>query len=170
MKAPDFEALNYEGKMVRLSQFYKKGPVVFVFYRGGWCPYCNLQLKQLQLNLDEFKKYNASLIAISVDKPVKAAETVKNLSLGFDAISDQQTNILKDYNLAYKVPDTLNAKYKDQYGIDLEAASGRTDHVISIPATYIIDQTGRIVFAYANEDYKVRTSPEEILAELEKLK
>ena len=67
------------------------------------------------------------------------------------------------------MPDELNKKYKEKYNIDLEAASGRTDHVIAIPATYIINTSGTIVFAYANEDYKVRTSVEEILDELEKL-
>lgn len=168
-KAPDFVALNYEGNPVQLSSLYKQGPVVLLFYRGGWCYYCNIQLRQFQAKLDEFKKYNASLIAVSVDKPLKAAETVKSLSLGFDVISDRQTSILKSYNLIYQVPAELNEKYKNQYNIDLEAASGRADHVISIPATYIIGQTGTIVFAYANEDYKVRTSPEEILRELKKL-
>ena len=168
-KAPDFEALNYKGEKIRLSQFYKKGPVVLIFYRGGWCPYCNLQLKQLQSKLDDFKQYNASVIAVSVDKIQSTAKTVEDNDLGFEVISNPEGDILGAYNLVYKVSDELNKKYKEQHNIDLEAASGRTDHVIAIPATFIIDQSGNIVFAYANKDYKVRTSSEEILQELEKL-
>lgn len=169
VKAPDFEATNYKGEKVRLSQLYSNGPVVLIFYRGGWCPYCNTQLRQLQASLDDFKKYNASLVAVSVDKITKAAATVKDKGLGFEVISNPEGDILEAYNLIYRVPDELNKKYKEQYSIDLEAASGRTDHVIAIPATYIINTSGTIVFAYANKDYKVRTSVEEILQELKKL-
>jgi len=165
-QAPDFEAPNYKGEEVQLSQLYSNGPVVLIFYRGGWCPVCNVQLLQLQSRLEDFKKYNASLVTVSVDKIEKAAATVKDKGLDFEVISNPQGDILEAYGLIYRVPDELNKKYKEQYNIDLEAASGRTDHVIAIPATYIIDTKGTIVFAYANEDYKVRTSVEKILQEL----
>ena len=169
VKAPDFEALNFKGEKVKLSDLYKNGPAVLIFYRGGWCYYCNIQLRELQANLDNFKKHNATLVALSVDTVVNAAATVKDKGLGFEVISNPEADILEAYELIYKVPDELNEQYKEKYNIDLEAASGRTDHVIAIPATYIIDTKGTIVFAYANEDYKVRASVEEILQELEKL-
>ncbi len=169
VKAPDFEALNFKGEKVKLSDLYKDGPVVLIFYRGSWCPYCNTQLQQLQSRLEDIRKYGASLVAVSVDKIDKAAEAVEGHDLEFEVISNPEGDILEAYDLIYKVPDELNKKYKEQYNIDLEAASGRTDHVIAIPATYIIDTSGTIVFAYANEDYKVRTSVEEIIQELEKL-
>jgi len=169
VEAPDFEALNFKGEKVRLSALYEEGPVVLIFYRGSWCPFCNAQLQQLQSRLEDFKKYSASLVAVSVDKIDKAAEAVEGNDLEFEIISNPEGDILEAYNLIYNVPDELNKKYKEKYNIDLEAASGRTDHVIAIPATYIIDTKGTIVFAYANEDYKVRTSVEEILQELEKL-
>jgi len=170
IEAPDFEALNYKGEKVKLSNLYKNGPVVLIFYRGGWCYYCNIQLRELQASLDDFKKYSATLVALSVDKVVKSAESVKEKRLDFEVISNPEGDILEAYDLIYKVPDELNKKYKEKYNIDLEAASGRTDHVIAIPATYIIDTSGTIVFAYANKDYKIRTSVKEILQELEKLK
>ena len=170
IEAPDFEALNFKGKEVRLSDLYKDGPVVLIFYRGSWCPYCNVQLQQLQSRLVDFKKYKASLVAVSVDRIDKAAEAVEENDLEFEIISNPKGDILESYDLIYKVPDELNIKYKEKYNIDLEAASGRTDHVIAIPATYIIDTSGIIVFAYANEDYKVRTSVEEILRKLEILR
>ncbi|MCB9771089.1 MAG: redoxin domain-containing protein [Candidatus Omnitrophica bacterium] len=167
--APDFVANDFRGKKVQLSNSYKEGPVILIFYRGSWCPYCNAQLQQLQANLSKFKEYNASLIAVSVDKIDKAAEAVEGYNLEFDIVSNPKGDILEQYGLVFTVPDELNKKYKEQYDIDLEAASGRTDHVIAIPATYIIDTNGKIVFAYANEDYKIRTSSEEILEELKKL-
>ena len=169
VQAPDFEALNFKGEKVKLSDLYKDGPVVLIFYRGSWCPFCNTQLQQLQSRLEDVKKYGASLVAVSVDKIDKAAEAVEGNDLEFEIISNPEGDILEAYDLIYKVPDELNKKYKEQYNIDLEAASGRTDHVIAIPATYIINISGTIVFAYANEDYKIRTSVEEILDELEKL-
>jgi len=169
IKAPDFTATNHLGKKIQLSQFYKNGPVVLVFYRGGWCPYCNLQLNDLQSKINEFNAKNATIIAVSIDKASKSAETANKNNLDFDVIGNPGGDILKAYDLVYQVPDDLAKKYKEEYNIDLEAASGRTDHVIAIPATYIIDTTGTITFAYANEDYKVRPSPGTILQELEKL-
>ncbi len=169
VQAPDFEALNFKGEKVKLSSLYKDGPVVLIFYRGSWCPYCNTHLQQLRSRLEDIRKYGASLVAVSIDKIDKAAEAVEGNDLEFEIISNPEGDILEAYDLIYKVPDELNKKYKEQYNIDLEAASGRTDHVIAIPATYIINTSGTIVFGYANEDYKVRTSVEEILDELEKL-
>ena len=168
--APDFTATTYEGNKITLSNVYKKGVVVLIFYRGAWCPYCNLHLKSFQERLEDFKKLGVTILAISVDKMEYSAKAVKDNRLGFEVISDNQSEILKDYKLLYKVPDDLVVKYLNEYNIDLEIHSGKTDHVIAIPATYIIDKNGEIIFAYANEDYKVRTKPEEVLNILEKLK
>ena len=168
--APDFEAENYKAETVKLSDLYKKGPVVLVFYRGGWCPYCNMHLQELQAHMEDFKRYNAAVVAVSVDKIQKAVETVDGKRLDFEVISNPQGDILEKYGLVYKVPEELNKKYKEKYNIDLEASSGRTDGMIAIPATYIIDESGTIVFAYANEDYKVRTKAEEILEALDQMK
>jgi peroxiredoxin len=168
-QASDFKALSHRGNMVTLSEKYEEGPVILVFYRGGWCPYCNTQLRELNANMGEFKKYGATVVAVSVDKVQMANATVEKEGLGFEVISNTQGDILENYGLVYKVSDELNAKYKNEYKIDLEAYSGRKDHLIAIPATYIINRQGKIVFAYANEDYKVRTSSQEIIKELKKL-
>lgn len=168
--APDFTALTYEGKEVTLSNYYQDGPVVLIFYRGAWCPYCNIHLKSFQTHLNEFKQLGATVLAVSVDKPEYGASTVKAEGLGFDVISDSQAEILKAYHVVFQVPDELAQKYLNEYHLDLEAHSGRKDHVIAVPATYVIDQTGEIIFAYANEDYKVRTKPEEVLEVLKNLK
>jgi len=169
MMAPDFTASAYTGNKVTLSAYYKNGPVVLIFYRGEWCPFCNLHLKSFQEHLEELKQLGATVLAVSVDKPDYGAKIVQKESLGFEVISDPHADILQAYNVIYKVPDELAQKYINEYHIDLQAHSGRTAHVIAVPATYVIDKTGKIVFAYANVDYKVRTKPEEVLEALKKL-
>lgn len=161
--APEFTAPTDAGHKVTLSDYYKKGPVILIFYRGAWCPHCNLHLKSFQDRLEDFKKLGATILAVSVDKPEYGAKTVQKDGLGFEVVSDPQADILSAYNVIYKVPDDLAEKYLREYHIDLQAHSGRKDHVIAVPATYVIDKSGKIVFAYANMDYKVRTRPEEVL-------
>jgi len=167
--APDFEGETYRGNALRLSDLYRNGPVVLIFYRGAWCPYCNLHLKAFQDRFSDFTALGATLLAVSVDKSEYSTKTVQDDALGFEVISDPSAEILEKYNLVYRVSDELAEKYLSEYKIDLEKHSGRKDHVIAIPATYIIDKTGKVVFAYANEDYKVRAEPQEILNILENM-
>jgi len=168
--APDFTAKTYMGNKVVLSDIYKKGPVVLIFYRGTWCPFCNLHLKAFQSRLKDFEKFGATILAVSVDKPDSEAKIVKDNSLGFEVISDTQAEILKAYKVVYQVPDGLVQRYRSEYKIDLETYSGRKDNVIAVPATYVIDKAGKIIFAYANEDYQLRTHPQEVLDVLERLR
>ena len=132
--------------------------------------YCNVQLQAYQKQLEDFKALGASIVALSVDKVENAAKTVEEKELGFQVVSNTDARVLEQYDLIYKVPDDLAAKYKKDYKIDLEAASGRDDHVIAISATYVIDQNGQIIFASASENYKVRPSVEEILNVLQRHK
>lgn len=168
IQAPDFEALTYQGSPVRLSDINKEGPVVLVFYRGGWCMYCNRQLQDLQSHLDAFKSLSASIVAISVDLQENSAKSVEEKQLEFTVISDPGADLLELYNLVFQVPDDTVKKY-EEYGIDLKAASGRDDHVIAIPAMYVIDQNGRIVYAHANRDYTIRPNLGDILDVLKSL-
>ncbi len=167
--ALDFSAPNYEGSKVILFDELEKGPVVLVFYRGGWCMYCNKQLHELQSRLNDFKAQGASIIALSVDQVKKASETVEKKSLGFNVISNPGADILEEYGLTYRVPDELAVKYKKEYKIDLEEHSGEAHHTIAIPATYVISPEGTIVYAYANEDYKIRSSIDDVIASLKEL-
>jgi len=168
--APDFTGETYRGTTVRLSDLYLNGPVVLIFYRGAWCPYCNLHLKAFQGKFTEFKDLGVTILAVSVDKPQYAQKTVQDDALGFEVISDPGAEILEKYNVIYRVPPDLANKYLNEYKIDLQIHSGRNDHIIAVPATYVIDKTGKIVFAYTNEDYKVRTQPQEIIDFLRSLK
>ena len=167
--APDFTGETYRGTTVKLSELYKDGLVVLILYRGAWCPYCNVHLRSFQEKFEEFKSLDANILAVSVDKPQYAQKTVQDDALSFEVISDPSAEILEKYNAIYRVPDDLADKYLNEYKIDLEMHSGRKDHVIAVPATYVIDTTGKIAFAYTNVDYKVRTEPEEVLNFLREL-
>ena len=169
VQAPDFEAATYDGGQVKLSEITKDGPAVLIFYRGGWCPYCNRQLQELQSRLEEFQSTGATIVAISVDRQEKAAESVEGGGLGFTVVSDPEAGLLELYNIVYHVPDELVKKYKEEYKIDLERDSGETHHIIAVPAAFVVNRSGKIVFAYVNEDYKVRVSTDALLEALKNL-
>lgn len=167
--APDFIGKTYRGTTIRLSDLYKDGYVVLIFYRGAWCPYCNLHLRAFQDMFKKFEALDTTILAVSVDKPQYAQKTVQDDALRFEVLSDPGAEILEKYNVIYRVPDDLADQYLNEYKIDLEKHSGRKDHVIAVPATYVIDTNGTIVFAFANVDYKVRTEPEEVLMFLKEI-
>ena len=169
-QAPHFETKDLNGKPIKTSDLIRKGPLVLVFYRGGWCPYCNRQLQSLNREVAPYlKKSNGKLLAISVDQAEKARETDK-FSDHIIVLSDPKAKILKLYNVSYKLPQETVNKMKSSYDIDIEAASGEKHHTIAIPAVFVIDKKGKIVFSYANEKYKIRAANQDILKSLKSLK
>lgn len=164
--APDFTVKTDTGTTFHLMEVLKKGPVVLVFYRGGWCPYCQTQIRELQKNAGAFRERGATLAALSVDQAVYARETSAKEKLGFPLLSDPDAGVLGKYHLRLEVDDATLEKYKE-YGIDLEKASGRAHHIIAVPAVFVIDGQGIIRWAYVNEDYKVRAKIADILKALD---
>ncbi len=166
-QAPAFSVKDIKGEAFKLEDEIKKGEVVLVFYRGGWCPYCNIQLRSLQAEvLPVVKVKKAQLVVVSVDKVDEALKTQKKEDLGMRVVSDSQAKLIKKYNVAYKVPEDLVKKYKKSYKIDLEKSSGKQHHIIAVPAVFIIDKQGKITFSYVNENYKVRAQVEDIIKAL----
>lgn len=168
-KAPYFKVKTYENKTFSLKKSLKKGPVVLVFYRGGWCPYCSTQLRGLRKNLKKFKKRGATLAALSVDSVENARETREKEKLGFPLLSDPDAKVLGKYRLAFKL-DGKTLKQYSLHGIDVEKASGRKHHQIAVPAVFVIDKKGIIRWVYVNEDYKARAKLKDILKALDGLK
>lgn len=167
--APQIQTKDVDGTLFDLKKSLASGPVVLVFYRGGWCPYCNLQLRNLQKKVLPHIG-NAKLVAVSVDKVSEGVKTQKTESLGFSVLSDPDAKILELYRVKYKVPEDLVKKYKSSYDIDLEKSSGKTHHVIAVPAVYVIAQSGKIAFAYVNENYKERADEKDIIAAVKSAK
>ncbi len=169
--APQISVKDIDGSEFDLKESLQENSVVLVFYRGGWCPYCNLQLKNLQTEVvPKLASYNAKLVAVSVDKLNEIEKTQKKASLGMTLISDPTAAIIKRYQVVNQTSDSLVKTYKEQYNIDLEAASGQKHHIIAIPAVFTIAQDGKVVFAYVNEDYTIRAQSRDILSSLAKLK
>ena len=162
--APSITTKDTQGKTFDLGNAIEQGPVVLVFYRGGWCPYCNRQLRRLQKEVEpELKKANGQLVAISVDRLDESVKTQKKLSANFTVISDPKANVVKRYNVAYTVPDELVATYKKEHGIDVEASSGETHHIIAIPSVFVVGPAKKITYRFAMENYKLRAPEKQIV-------
>jgi peroxiredoxin len=169
-QAPEIKTKDVESNVFDLNESLSKGPVVLVFYRGGWCPYCSLQLRKLQLEaFPRIKDAGGELVAVSVDKINQVEKMKEKESLGMIILSDPTAKILKAYDVDYKVPDDLVEKYIKKYKIDLEAHSGEKHHIIAVPAVYVINKSGKVTFSYVNEDYKVRAQVEDIVKAVEAL-
>jgi peroxiredoxin len=164
----DFTLPNAKGINKKLSDLLKDHAVVLTFYRGGWCPYCNLQLNEYQSRLKEFQKAGAQLVAISPDAPQSAQDTASVNEIQFEILSDQQNKVAKKYGLVFQVKEGLKEVYLS-YGINLENNQGNDLWELPIPATYVISKKGKIVYAFLNTNYKLRAEPDDILKALNKL-
>lgn len=170
-KAPEFKVKDQNGKEIVLKDLRKKGPVVLVFYRGFWCPYCNKHLQKLQDSLQSITEKGAQIIAITPEKQEGIAKTIEKTKVSFSIISDEDQKIMKAYDVAYKVDDKTISRYK-MADIDLAANNGqRVESVIlPIPALYIINKDGEIAYRFFDPDYKKRASIKDILENLRGLK
>jgi peroxiredoxin len=167
-KAPEFVLNNALGKSVSLNEQLKQGPVVLVFYRGAWCPFCNMHLHVLQQSLPEFRKYGARLITITPQTPDKSIEQFKQKGYPFEVLSDLDSKVMKDYRLYYELPDDLVAVYK-KHGLDIEAFNGKNRNVLPIPGSFVIDANGVVQAMHADADYKKRMEPSAIIDALKKM-
>lgn len=168
-RAPHFNLPNVRGGTLAIEEALSEGPVVLSFYRGSWCPFCNLELNALQRRLPEIRERGARLIGISPERPDSSLSHAEKLSLEFDVLSDLGNRIAGDYGLIMTVPETLRPLYL-QWGIDLPAANGDESHQLPVPATYVIDSSGVIRAAYVEKDYTKRMEPEDIVLALKALK
>ena len=163
MKAPDFTVQDVENQTFRFESGAQDKPIVLTFFRGGWCPYCNLHLAELRLAEEQLKEMGFDIWFISIDSPEFLLESLDDPNIGYTLYSDSSLSATRAFGLAFQVDDQLHKKYLS-YDIDLEKASGETHHVLPAPATYLIGTDGLINFAYINPDYKVRLHPDVLLA------
>lgn len=159
---PDVTLKSEDGKPLKLKKTVTEKPAVVIFYRGGWCPYCNMQLGQLQSIEADLVELGYQLLAISPDRPGKLAESREKKELSYTLLSDADMAAAKEFGIAFRVADETREKY-DEYGIDLEEASGKKHHLLPVPAVFILGTDGRIKFTYVNPDYKTRLAPDVLL-------
>jgi peroxiredoxin len=163
--APNPALTTIEGETTRLDTLRGDQPTVLVFYRGGWCPYCNRQLSALQEVMPQLKEKGWKLIALSPDAPAELIKTMDKDELGYTLVSDSKMEAAKAFGIAFQVDQPTIKKYKT-YKIDLVKASGEKHQQLPVPSVFLIDATGKITYAYSNPDYKVRLSPEVLLKEV----
>ncbi|XQY92921.1 peroxiredoxin-like family protein [Metabacillus sp. HB246100] len=161
-KIPNFQLPSATGETVSIKDELAKGPVILTFYRGGWCPYCNLELKAYQRELEAIKEAGATLIAISPEQPDASMTTKEKNDLEFIVLSDEDNKVAEQFNLVFKMPDYLIDIYKES-GLDVEAHNGNADWELPKPATFVVDQTGSIVFADVDSDYTKRVEPAKVI-------
>lgn len=167
-RAPDFTLPDANGQMVRLDAQLRQGPVVLVFYRGAWCPYCNMQLKAFRDALPELHARGAQLIAITPQKPDRSREQFKADPPGFSVLSDLSSETMKAYRLYFEVDPALVAVYR-KVGLDLAAFNGEGREVLPVAATFVIDRAGVVRAMRADTDYRKRMEPSEVLDALDAL-
>jgi peroxiredoxin len=154
---------NAKGKTVDVGALLKHGPVIVTFYRGGWCPYCNLELRAFQQVLPDITVAGASLVAISPEKPDDTLSTAEKNALGFEVLSDIGQRIGRAFGLVYNFSDELKSAYKG-FGQDIPTRNGATEEwALPISATYVIDRAGTIIYAYTDADYRDRADPADVL-------
>lgn len=163
-EAPDFLLPNALGQQVSLYEQLEKGPVVLTFYRGGWCPYCNLELRAYQNILSEIQKKGATLIAISPQSPDASLSTKEKNELSFQVLSDDMNEVIKAYNLHFTFPEHLIRTYSDKFNIDLSEMNGADEPwSLPVPGTFIIDRDHKVVLANSNANYMERIDPTEVV-------
>ncbi len=165
--APDFTLTNAVGRSVTLSHEWKKGPVILTWYRGGWCPYCNLTLAYLQESLPLFQSFKAQLLALTPELPDKSLSTKEKHNLQFEVLSDVGNKVAREYGIVFKLTEAVAQSYQKSF--DLHSYNGDTSDELPLAATYIIDTQGMIRYAFLDVEYRRRAEPEELLKVLRSL-
>jgi peroxiredoxin len=168
-KVPNFALPSPDGKLLSLETLLKKGPIVITFYRGDWCPYCNLQLRALQARLPEIDALGATLVAISPQVPDGSLTKSEISEMDFTVLSDQGAKVATQFGVAWKVPEFLAEHMRNDRKLDLEKINNGNGSILPIPATFILGQDGLVKWNYVNVDYRTRSEPEEIIDALKKL-
>lgn len=168
-EAPDFTLLDARSQFFTLSEALNDGPAIVTFYRGGWCPYCNLQLRAYQRLLPDFTALQARLVAISPQLPDGSLSTSEKNALSFDVLSDSHNKVAKAFGLVYALPEELRVAMRSN-GKLLPEINGDDKWELPLPATYVIAPNRRVAMAYIDVDYRQRLVPEKIIDVLRTLR
>tara|TARA_R110001583_G_scaffold11613_9_gene52265 strand:+ start:58088 stop:58741 length:654 start_codon:yes stop_codon:yes gene_type:complete len=168
-QAPRFELPNQQGKSVSLDDLLTKGPVVVTFYRGSWCPYCNLQLRALQEKLGEIHGLGAELIAISPQVPDGSLSKDEISAMDFIVLSDQNAKVAAKFGVAWVVPEFMLEHMRVDRKLDLEAINNGNGSIMPIPATFVLNSAGEVTWRFVDVDYRTRSEPADIIDALQKL-
>ncbi|WP_302120690.1 peroxiredoxin-like family protein [Allorhodopirellula heiligendammensis] len=159
-EAVDGTLKGWKGDAVTLSELWNEGPVVLMWYRGGWCPYCNIQLRAMQQSLDQIENAGAKLVVLTPELPEKAKETAEASGLSIVALHDKDLALAKQYGIVFELPDAIAPMYQSR----LPEYNGNDAMELPLSATYVINSDGKITYAFLDADYKKRAEPSEVIA------
>lgn len=165
---PSFALANARGDTVRSDDLLGRGPLVITFYRGGWCPYCNLELRAYQAGLDRLKAAGATVLAVSPELPDRSLDTAGHNRLAFDVLSDPGNAVARSFGLVFQLGDELVEIYR-RNGNDLERHNGDGSWELPIPGTFVVDREGVVALADVDPDYTRRIDPAEVIGTVERL-
>ncbi|MEQ9331088.1 peroxiredoxin-like family protein [Thalassobaculum sp.] len=165
---PGFALPNADGATVRSADLLGRGPLVVTFYRGGWCPYCNLELRAYQAQAARLAAAGATVVAISPEVPDETAKTAASNALAFDVLSDAGNAVARSFGLVFRLSDELVEIYR-RNGNDLERRNGDGSWELPVPGTFVVDADGRVALADVDPDYTRRLDPEQVIAAVERL-
>lgn len=160
---PAFVTATHEGAEISLSELTEQGPLLVIFYRGGWCPYCNLQIRQMTQAWPEFESRGVLPVLISVDQTDGAALAQRTYEIPFPVLSDSSLAAHEAFEVVLDLDMVTTTAYK-AYGIDLEEWSGRDDGKIAVSSAFLVDREGAVQWAHVDTDYKTRPSVKQLLA------
>ena len=167
-RAPAFTLPDPDGKLVSSQDLLAKGPLVLTFYRGVWCPYCNLDLQALEEVRTEIEARGAFLVAVSQQTAANSRKAQRTNKLGFPIVGDKDGELAAKFGIRWHLPDDVQAVHK-QLGADLVAFNGEDSWTLPMPARYVIGQDGVIAYAEVNPDYTRRPEPSDVFAVLDQL-
>lgn len=162
-KIPQLTLTSIDGLPYNVNAESAKKPTILIFYRGGWCPFCNRQLAQLRHAEPELADLGYQLLAVSPDRPSKLRETLDKNELTYTLLSDSAMSVSKALGIAYRVDEGLVERYKKN-GTDFEEFTGEDHHLLPVPAVFILGTDGTVKFHYINPNYRIRLDPEVLLS------
>lgn len=160
-RAPSFHAREVDGRDFAFDPAALQKPVLLIFYRGGWCPYCNLHLHELQAVEPGIRALGYDVLFLSTDRPGLLYDSLKE-KVSYHIVSDAGMAAARAFGVAYRL-DAATLKRMHDYGIDLEATQGTTDHELPVPSVFIVDARGVVRFRYFNPDFRVRLDAQSVL-------
>ena len=152
---------------VTLSEVWSENPVILMWYRGGWCPYCNLQLRAMQKQLSAIEGAGAKLIVLTPELPEKAKETAETNDLDMLVLHDRNNELAKKFGIVFDLPESIVPIYRDK--LQLAKFNGNDAMELPLAATYVINTDGKITYAFLDADYKKRAEPTDVVAAVKKL-
>lgn len=165
---PDIEMTKKDKSKVSIREYWKDGYAVIKFYRGHWCPYCQIELKAYQDEIEKFNSLKAKIVVLTPDVYRYIDKTKRRFKLDFDIFQDKDNLIGKKLGIVFKLNQKVGGLYK-KFKIDLNDSQGNSDKELPLPATYVVNQKGEVIYKFADADYTLRADPLEVIAAIKKI-